>query len=132
MSNAQAFLLGMIAAWTPCLLILAWFVRRAKLEDAPRTKQFPADSSSGGHNGSPRARPTTIPKRKYNWRPIDNTHEHLRASTPSRVAPQSLGTMAAWMLLPSRDASECLLMAHPGRTHGCGESLHKRTRQLLV
>jgi hypothetical protein len=52
MSNAQAFLLGVIAAWTPCLLILAWFVRRAKLDDAPRTKQVPANSSSGGYNGS--------------------------------------------------------------------------------
>jgi hypothetical protein len=33
MSNTQAFLLGIMAGWTPCLLILAWFLRRPMLDD---------------------------------------------------------------------------------------------------
>jgi hypothetical protein len=33
MSNTQAFLLGMMAAWTPCLVILAWLLRSGVSEE---------------------------------------------------------------------------------------------------
>jgi hypothetical protein len=33
MSTTQAFLLGIMTAWTPSLIILAWFLRRPMLND---------------------------------------------------------------------------------------------------
>jgi hypothetical protein len=33
MSNTQAFLLGMMAAWTPSLVILAWLLRSGVSEE---------------------------------------------------------------------------------------------------
>jgi hypothetical protein len=33
MSNTQAFVLGLMAAWTPSLIILAWLLRRSILDE---------------------------------------------------------------------------------------------------
>jgi len=35
MTTLQAFFLGIMAAWTPSLIILAWFVRHAPSEKRP-------------------------------------------------------------------------------------------------
>ena len=35
MSNIQAFILGLMAAWTPGLIILAWLLRRAIVDEEP-------------------------------------------------------------------------------------------------
>jgi hypothetical protein len=34
MNTTQAFFLGMMAAWTPCLLILAWLLRPGAVEES--------------------------------------------------------------------------------------------------
>jgi hypothetical protein len=36
MSNTQAFLLGVMAAWTPSLVILAWLLRVGMLDERER------------------------------------------------------------------------------------------------
>jgi hypothetical protein len=41
MSNTQAFLLGMMAAWTPSLIILAWFLRRSVVDEHPTADEHP-------------------------------------------------------------------------------------------
>jgi hypothetical protein len=33
MSNTQAFLLGLMAAWIPSLIVLAWLLRRRMLDE---------------------------------------------------------------------------------------------------
>lgn len=35
MSTVQAFLLGIMVGWTPCLLVLGWLLWPGRLVDAP-------------------------------------------------------------------------------------------------
>jgi hypothetical protein len=35
MSTVQAFLLGIMVGWTPCLLVLGWFLWPGRLVDSP-------------------------------------------------------------------------------------------------
>jgi hypothetical protein len=80
MSNTQAFLLGMMAAWTPCLVILAWFLRRPISDDrdvlgtasrTPRTTQVSAISSGSEYNGGdPEDEPDHHPEQQVEFHKI--------------------------------------------------------------
>jgi len=56
MSAVQAFLLGMMVAWTPCLIALAWLLWAAPLaaseEPEHRAEREPAQQSNPSHRGN--------------------------------------------------------------------------------
>ena len=55
MSTVQAFLLGMMVAWTPSLIFLVWLLRDARLSDSHKfsdcQEQEPAHESGPSHRG---------------------------------------------------------------------------------
>ena len=50
MEPFHAFLLGLLVAWTPCLLIIGWLMWRAPLVDADPARKGRPDEPSAGMN----------------------------------------------------------------------------------